>query len=96
VTQALSRQFALFGVTGSVRVALSLLDMADVDAIAQIARVPLSSLLGSSPKSLRAYDSRGSADGIGSPRGKVRALLEGGLGPLSSGRYHRFPRTSPL
>src|SRR6266436_2020506 len=54
VTQTLSRQFALLGVTGSVRMALSLLDMAMWDAMAQMQRVPLSSLLGSSPKPLRA------------------------------------------
>src|SRR6266481_9237220 len=57
--QTLSRQFALLGVTGTVRMALSLLDMAMWDAIAHMQRVPLSSLLGSGPKSLRAYDSRG-------------------------------------
>src|SRR4030081_634408 len=57
-TQILSRQFALLGVTGAVQMALSLLDMAMWDAMAQMQRVPLSSLLGSRPKSLRAYDSR--------------------------------------
>jgi len=58
-TQVLSRQFALLGVTGAVRMALSLLDMSMWDAMAQMQRIPLSSLLGSSPKPLRAYDSRG-------------------------------------
>jgi mandelate racemase len=57
--QILSRRFALLGVTGAVRMALSLLDMAMWDAMAQMQRVPLSSLLGSSPKPLLAYDSRG-------------------------------------
>src|ERR1700742_2184361 len=50
VTQTLSRQFALLGVTGSVRMALSLIDMAMWDAMAQMQHAPLSSLLGSSPK----------------------------------------------
>src|ERR1700748_618520 len=59
VTQTLSRQFALLGVTGTVRMALSLLDMAMWDAMAQMQHAPLSSLLGSNPKPLRAYDSRG-------------------------------------
>jgi mandelate racemase len=59
VTRTLSRQFALLGVTGAVRMALSLLDMAMWDALAQRQNVPLSSLLGSSPKPLLAYDSRG-------------------------------------
>jgi mandelate racemase len=82
-TQTLSRQFALLGVTGAVRMALSLLDMAMWDAIAQKQRVPLSSLLGSSPKPLRAYDSRGL--GLMEPdrlAQEVKTLLEGGLGAV--------------
>jgi mandelate racemase len=80
VTQTLSRQFALLGVTGAVRMALSLLDMAMWDAIAQMQRVPLSSHLGSSPKPLRAYDSRGL--GLMEPdrlAEEVQALLASGL-----------------
>jgi mandelate racemase len=80
VTQTLSRQFALLGVTGTVRMALSLLDMAMWDAIAQMQRVPLSSLLGSSPKSLHAYDSRGL--GLMDPdrlADETKNLLESGL-----------------
>jgi len=79
-TQTLSRQFALLGVTGAVRMALSLLDMAMWDAIAQMQRVPLSSLLGSSPKPLRAYDSRGL--GLMEPdrlAEEIQALLASGL-----------------
>jgi mandelate racemase len=83
VTQTLSRQFALLGVIGTVRMALSLLDMAMWDAIAQMQRVPLSSLLGSSPKSLRAYDSRGlglmESDRLAE---EVQTLLESGLGAV--------------
>ena len=78
--QSLSRQFALLGVTGAVRMALSLLDMAMWDAMAQMHRVPLSSLLGSSPKPLRAYDSRGL--GLMEPdrlAKEVQTLLGGGL-----------------
>lgn len=78
--QILSRRFALLGVTGAVRMALSLLDMAMWDAMAQKQRVPLSSLLGSSPKPLRAYDSRGL--GLMEPdrlAKEVQTLLEGGL-----------------
>ena len=80
VTQILSRQFALLGVTGAVRMALSLLDMAMWDATAQMQRVPLSSLLGSGPKPLLAYDSRGL--GLMEPdrlAEEVRTLLESGL-----------------
>src|SRR5260221_3601065 len=57
--QILSRQFALLGVTGAVRMALSLLDMAMWDAMAQMQRVSVSSLLRTSPRPLSAYDSRG-------------------------------------
>jgi mandelate racemase len=81
--QALSRQFALLGVTGTVRMALSLLDMAMWDALAQTQRVPLSSLLGSGPKSLRAYDSRGL--GLMDPdrlAKEAATLLESGLGAV--------------
>src|SRR5258705_6920093 len=79
-TRILSRQFALLGVTGAVRMALSLLDMAMWDAAAQMQRVPLSSLLGSSPKPFRAYDSRGL--GLTAPdrlTEEVQTLLENGL-----------------
>src|SRR6201987_1774497 len=81
--QTLSRQFALLGVTGTARMALSLLDMAMWDAMAQMHRVPLSSLLGSSPKPLRAYDSRGL--GLMEPdrlAREVQSLLESGLGAV--------------
>src|SRR5712672_588179 len=82
-TQMVSRQFALLGVTGTVRMALSLLDMAMWDAIAQMQRIPLSSLLGSSPKPLLAYDSRGL--GLMNPdrlAEETKALLESGLRAL--------------
>src|SRR5258707_2600471 len=81
--QILSRQFALLGVTGTVRMALSLLDMAMWDAIGQMRCVPLSSLLGSSPKPLRAYDSRGL--GLIEPvrlAKEAKTLLESGLGAI--------------
>lgn len=59
VAKTLARQFALLGVTGTVRMALSLLDMALWDALAQMHRVPLATLLGGQPRALSAYDSRG-------------------------------------
>ena len=55
----LSRQFALLGVTGTVRMALSLFDMALWDALARSRGMPLAALLGSRPRDLQAYDSRG-------------------------------------
>jgi mandelate racemase len=79
-TQMVSRQFSLLGVTGTVRMALSLMDMAMWDATAQTQGVPLSSLLGSRPKPLLAYDSRGL--GLMDPdrlAEETKALLEGGL-----------------
>jgi mandelate racemase len=81
--QTLSRQFALLGVTGSVRMALSLLDMAMWDAMAQTQGVPLSSRLGSRPKPLLAYDSRGL--GLMHPdrlAEETKTLLESGLGAV--------------
>jgi mandelate racemase len=57
--QMLSRQFALLGVTGAVRMALSMLDMALWDAEAQLVGLPLASMIGSQPRALQAYDSRG-------------------------------------
>jgi mandelate racemase len=78
--QILSRRFALLGVTGAVRMALSLLDMAMWDAMAQMQRVSLSSLLGSSSKPILAYDSRGL--GLMEPdrlAEEAETLLESGL-----------------
>lgn len=59
VARSLGRQFALLGVTGTVRMALSLLDMALWDALARSNGAPLATLLGSQPRNLPAYDSRG-------------------------------------
>jgi mandelate racemase len=57
--RSLSRQFALLGVAGTVRMALSLFDMVLWDALARSKEVPLAALLGSRPRDLQAYDSRG-------------------------------------
>ena len=59
LAQLLERRFALLGVTGTVRMALSALDMALWDALAQSIGRPLSHLLGGAPRPLPAYDSRG-------------------------------------
>ncbi|HTH96371.1 MAG TPA: enolase C-terminal domain-like protein [Stellaceae bacterium] len=59
LARRLQRRFALLGVTGTVRMALSALDMALWDAMAQAAGQPLSILLGAAPRPLPAYDSRG-------------------------------------
>jgi mandelate racemase len=79
-SRRLSRQFALLGVTGTVRMALSLLDMALWDTIAQMHGTPLVTLLGGHPKALAAYDSRGlGLMGRDRLRAETGALLELGF-----------------
>ena len=76
----LERRFALIGVTGVVRMALSALDMALWDALAMAAGVPLTVLLGGTPRPVRAYNSCGL--GLMSPQAaadEAQALLEGGM-----------------
>ena len=59
VLRTLSRRYALLGVTGAVRIALSTLDMALWDALAQALGQPLACVLGAAPRPVAAYDSRG-------------------------------------
>jgi mandelate racemase len=59
VAALLSRRFALLGVTGTTRMALSALDLALWDALGHALQLPVCSLLGASPKGIPAYDSRG-------------------------------------
>jgi mandelate racemase len=59
IAAKLARRFALIGVTGTVRMALSGLDVAMWDALATAADLPLASLLGSAPRPIRAYNSCG-------------------------------------
>ena len=76
----LQRRFALIGVTGIVRMALSAFDMALWDALAVAAGVPLATLLGAAPRPVRAYNSCGL--GLMSPQAaadEAEALLEGGM-----------------
>lgn len=76
----LQRRFALLGVTGVVRMALSALDMALWDALAMAAGVPLTVLLGGAPRPVRAYNSCGL--GLMAPQAaadEAEALLEGGM-----------------
>lgn len=80
IAALLDRRFALIGVTGVVRMALSALDMALWDALAIAARVPLATLLGGAPRRLRAYNSCGL--GLMSPDAaadEAERLLEGGF-----------------
>jgi mandelate racemase len=55
----LAERFALIGVQGIVRMAMSGLDVAAWDALAVAAGVPLAALLGSTPKRIPAYNSCG-------------------------------------
>ncbi len=59
LSDQLARRFALIGVTGTVRMALSALDVALWDACACAAGKPVAELLGSTRRPIRAYDSRG-------------------------------------
>jgi mandelate racemase len=59
IYQRLVRRSALIGVTGTVRMAISALDMALWDAAAVAAGLPLVELLGATRRSIPAYDSRG-------------------------------------
>ncbi|HMO09341.1 MAG TPA: enolase C-terminal domain-like protein [Paracoccaceae bacterium] len=59
VLERLSRKYRLLGVTGTVRMALSAIDIALWDALAIARGVPLHDLLGAKPRAIPAYDSRG-------------------------------------
>jgi mandelate racemase len=80
IAAKLQRRYALLGVTGVVRMALSALDMALWDALAIAAGRPLTTLLGGTPRPLRTYNSCGL--GLMSPQAaadEAEALLEGGM-----------------
>jgi len=80
IAARLQRRFALVGVTGIVRMALSAFDMALWDALAVAAGAPLASLLGGAPRPVRAYNSCGL--GLMSPQAaadEAQQLLEGGM-----------------
>jgi mandelate racemase len=59
VAAKLARRFALVGVTGVVRMALSALDAAIWDALAVASGLPLATLLGAGPRPIPAYNSNG-------------------------------------
>jgi mandelate racemase len=80
IAARLGRRFALLGVTGVVRMALSALDMALWDALAIGAGLPLATMLGAAPRPIRAYNSCGL--GLMSPEAaadEAEQLLEGGF-----------------
>jgi mandelate racemase len=59
IAATLQRRYALLGVTGIVRMALSAFDAAMWDALAIAAGLPLATLLGARPRPIRAYNSCG-------------------------------------
>jgi mandelate racemase len=59
IGQLLARRFALLAVTGIARMALAALDGALWDALAQVAGLPLATLLGAGPRPIQAYNSSG-------------------------------------
>lgn len=78
--KALNRRYALLGVTGLVRMSLSMLDVALWDALAIAKNVPLATMLGAAPRPMRAYDSR--ALGFDAPEAvadQAETMLTGGL-----------------
>ena len=79
----LARRLALPGVTGTLRMALSILDVALWDALAVAAALPLAVMLGGSVRPIPAYDSRGL--GLMAPdrlAQEAERLLESGLPAL--------------
>jgi mandelate racemase len=59
IADSLIRRFALLGATGTVRLALSALDVAMWDALSSSTGLPLAEFLGAERRPVRAYDSRG-------------------------------------
>jgi mandelate racemase len=90
----LSRRYALLGVTGVVRMALSAIDMACWDALGLAANQPLAKLLGAGLTPIRAYNS----DGLGLMPAREAAaqatrLVESGFTAIKLRLGHGDPRT---
>jgi len=80
VAAKLQRRMTLIGVTGIVRMALSLLDMALWDALAVAAGRPLATLLGGAPRPVPAYNSSGlGLMASAAAADEALKLLEGGF-----------------
>lgn len=70
-------KFRLLGWQGLVGMAVSGLDMAFWDALGQAAGQPLATLLGGSPRAIRAYDSYGAVDPVADEKDLRRSLDQG-------------------
>ncbi len=85
-------RFRLLGWQGLVGMAVSGLDMAFWDALGQAASQPLATLLGGSPRPIRAYDSYGAVDPVADEKDLRRSLdrgfrgikIKGGDGDLAN------------
>ncbi|MDO8401698.1 MAG: enolase C-terminal domain-like protein [Bradyrhizobium sp.] len=74
---AMDAKFRLLGWQGLVGMAVSGLDMAFWDALSQAAGQPLATLLGGSPRPIRAYDSYGVVDPKADAKDLKRSLDQG-------------------
>src|SRR5665647_2810594 len=70
-------RFRLLGWQGLVGMAVSGLDMAFWDILGQAAGQPLATLLGGSPRPIRAYDSYGAVDPVADEKDLRRSLDQG-------------------
>jgi mandelate racemase len=77
---AMDAKFRLLGWQGLVGMAVSGLDMAFWDALGQTAGQPLVTLLGGSPRPIRAYDSYGVVDPVADEKDLRRSLDQGFAG----------------
>ena len=74
---AMDAKFRLLGWQGLVGMAVSGLDMAFWDVLGQAAGQPLATLLGGSPRPIRAYDSYGAVDPVADEKDLRRSLEQG-------------------
>src|SRR6204780_690511 len=79
-------KFRLLGWQGLVGMAVSGLDMAFWDVLGQAAGQPLATLLGGSPRPIRAYDSYGAVDPVADEKDLRRSLEQGFRGIKIKGR----------
>jgi len=70
-------KFRLLGWQGLVGMAVSGLDMAFWDALGQAVAQPLATLLGASPRPIKAYDSYGAVDPVADEKDLRRSLDQG-------------------
>jgi mandelate racemase len=74
---AMDARFRLLGWQGLVGMAVSGLDMAFWDVLGRAAGQPLATLLGGSPRPIRAYDSYGAVDPVADEKDLRRSLEQG-------------------